>query len=267
MSRENTGQHSLSLSHDLTAIEHWCMSNRFVINVQKSSVMIICSRQKRKFINVDNFNLKLYGSILPLVSQQKILGLTIDDNLTWKEHIVSLCNRLSSLTDLLYRILTFLDLESRLLFYNSYILPRIDYCLNIWGSASKELLDKIFKIQKRAGRSILCVSPETSSTCVFDKLRWMSVYQRIIYHKYLVMCSIINNLSPVYLKQFIQCRHISQYHLRSDFSNNLSLPFPHTELFKKSLQYSGAKLWNALPVNVKESKGLVDFKIKCKQYI
>ena len=87
----------LSLAHDLTAIEHRCMSNRFVINVQKSSVMIICSRQKRKFINVDNFNLKLYGSILPLVSQQKILGLTIDDNLTWKEHIVSLCNILSSL--------------------------------------------------------------------------------------------------------------------------------------------------------------------------
>ena len=81
------------------------------------------------------------------------------------------------------------------------------------------------------------------------------------------MYSIINDLSPVYLKLFIQCRHISQYHLRSDFSNNLSLPFPHTELFKKSLQYSGAKLWNALPVNVKESEVLVDFKIKCKQYI
>ena len=39
---------------------------------------------------------------------------------------------------LLYRIRKFLDLESRLLFYNSYILPYIDYCLNIWGSASKE---------------------------------------------------------------------------------------------------------------------------------
>ena len=79
---------------------------------------------------------------------------------------------------------------------------------------------------------MLCVSPETSSTYVFDKLRWMSVYQRIIFNKYLVMYSIINDLSPVYLKQFIQRRHISQYHLRSDFSNNLSLPFPHTELFK-----------------------------------
>ena len=42
-----------------------------------------------------------------------------------------------------------------------------------------------------------------------------------------MMYSIINDLSPVYLKQFIQCRHISQYHLRSDFSNNLSLPFPY----------------------------------------
>ena len=58
----------LSVSLDLTAIEHWCMIIRFVINVQKSSVMIICLRQ---FVNVDNFNLKLYGSIPPLVPQQK----------------------------------------------------------------------------------------------------------------------------------------------------------------------------------------------------
>ena len=68
-----------------------------------------------------------------------------------------------------------------------------------------------------------------------------------------MMYSIINDLSPVYLKQFIQCRHISQYHLRSLVITYLSL-LSHEELFKKSLQCIGATLWNVFFVNVRESE-------------
>ena len=48
-------------------------------------------------------------------------------------------NHYASLVGLLYRIRNFFNTTDRIMFYNSYILPRIDYCLNVWAGASKIL--------------------------------------------------------------------------------------------------------------------------------
>ena len=51
--------------------------------------------------------------------------------------------------------------------------------------------------------------------------------------------------------------------------DNMSLykPKPNYEIFKHSLQFRGAEIWNTLPLHVKESTSLSDFKHKCKSYI
>ena len=120
------------LSIDLVNIENWCANNRFVINTQKSNFMITCSYQKRKYILLDN-------------------------SLTWNLHINNVCNKLSSLIGLFYKIHKFLDFSSKVLFYNSYILPRIDYCLSICGDAPIDTLLRLFRLQKRVARLILDV--------------------------------------------------------------------------------------------------------------
>ena len=61
------------------------------------------------------------------------------------------------LIGLLYRVRNLLDFNSKMLFYNSYILPYIDYCLTIWGQATKDTIEKIHRLQKRAGKTILNV--------------------------------------------------------------------------------------------------------------
>ena len=51
------------------------------------------------------------------------LGLIIDNNFKWRNHIEFVCLKLSKLLGLFYRIHVFLNRTSKLLFYNSYILP------------------------------------------------------------------------------------------------------------------------------------------------
>ena len=119
--------------------------------------MIICHNQKRKHLNLDNFELSLYGSILPIVTEQKILGVLFDQNFSWSAHVESLCSQISSLVGLLYRIRNFFNTTARIMFYNSYILPRIDYCLNVWAGAPKSLLDCLF-------RPVFDVDRDTPST-------------------------------------------------------------------------------------------------------
>ena len=84
----------------------------------------------------------------------KILGVYIDNNLTWKDHVDNLCNEMSKLIGLLWRSQHLLPFSSRLLFYNSYILSKRDYCLPVWGKTSHSNLDKIWWLQKRSIRKI-----------------------------------------------------------------------------------------------------------------
>ena len=57
----------------------------------------------------------------------KILGLLLDDNLSWKEHIRNLKNKMAKHIGLMYRAKPFLDKESLLAFYYSYIHSYLNY--------------------------------------------------------------------------------------------------------------------------------------------
>ena len=93
-----------SLSKDISSIEKWCLVNRFVINVSKSSVMLICTSQRRKTLNTEMFKFEIFNAVIPTVTEQKILGLIIDNNFTWRNHIEFVCLKLSRLLGLFYRI-------------------------------------------------------------------------------------------------------------------------------------------------------------------
>ena len=102
-----------SLSHH---IEKFCEVNNFAINISKSSATIVCTSQKRKYLNMNNCQLNLYNSILPIVSHVKIFGLYIENNLTWRKHVDFICDNVSSLVGLFHRIRKFFNHESKIFF-------------------------------------------------------------------------------------------------------------------------------------------------------
>ena len=118
------------------------------------------------------------------------------------------------------------------------------------GECPKVKHRKIFRLQKRAARIVLNVPKDSPSAYVFNQLKWMSLYQRIFYQKCLLMYFIINNVYPSYLHTYVKAHLVNHYNLRSK-NQNLSVPFPHKEIYKKSFQYAGAKIWNNLPKTLK----------------
>ena len=60
-------------------------------------------------------------------------------------------------------------------------------CCVVWGNCSNEGLNRILKLQKRIARLILYQDPIAPSEPLFKQLGWMSIEQRIKYHKYLLV--------------------------------------------------------------------------------
>ena len=115
---------------------------------------------------------------LECVDKLKILGLTIDKHLTWNHHISNLCSK--SLTGLLWRIRNYLSDEMKILFHNSFILSRLDYCICVWGGASKSYLDKLNRVLKCVACIILNVSfNEMDSSTMFYILKWLNIFDRV----------------------------------------------------------------------------------------
>ena len=182
-----------NLSADLRHIESWCLNNRLIINISKSKCMVICTRQKRISLLCDTLVLKVNNNLLENVDTQKVLGLIIDKNLSWKSHIDTLCLEISKLLGLMCRNKHFLPFNCRHLFYNSYILPRLDYCLPIWGKSSAIHLGKILLLQKRAIRIIFNVSFDTPTPGLFKQLGSLNIYGRCSYQICLTVFLILNS--------------------------------------------------------------------------
>ena len=81
----------------------------------------------------------------------------------------------------------------------SYVLPLIDYGSSSWGSTTKLNIERINKLQKRAACIIFKVDYITPSVEMFQRLRRMTVSQRINYNKAVLTNKALNNLTPAYI--------------------------------------------------------------------
>ena len=137
----------------------------------------------------------------------------------------------------------------------------------LYGCNNEGLL-RILKLQKRAARIILDADPLAASLPLFQKLGWMTVENRILYHKYLLTYKCIKKEAPLYLcKYFRLISESNPYVLRNVAQGNLIVPKSKTELFKNSFAYSGPHIWNNLSTVLRNTPSLNIFKNKLKEFL
>ena len=246
------------LRSDLFNVENWCKMNHLVVNTSKTQSMLICSKQKRLLLKNPVLNLKFCNSSIECVSSLKLLGLLIDNELTWKQHVDKVLKTVSCLVGVLFRIRPFVTTNVLILFYNACILPHFDYCINIWGNTCELYTRKLFIIQKRAARIIMNKSWDTPNKPLFMKLGWLTFYQRYQYLSSVFLFKILNGMSPSYLSCFKYSN--ARDGIRSTTDKKLYIPKPRCELFKKSFVYSSILIRNSLPTDLRTSRPLNIFK-------
>jgi hypothetical protein len=79
------------------------------------------------------------------------------------------------------------------------------------------------------------------------------------------MYKYVNDLLPVtFMNKFILVSDVHSYNTRT--AGHFIEPTAMTQSFKTSMQYKGPKLWNVLPLLLKQSTSLKVFKYDVKQY-
>ena len=249
------------LNLDLDNFSDWCDDNDMKKNTSKSKAMFLATRNTANKIMTEPPHLTIKGEQIQITESEKLLGVHINNSLSWSTHIESTLKKCNSLLFLLNRIKKYLNIPTRKLFYNAYILPHLDYCCSVWGNANTELMTSIIKFQKRAARSILDKPIETPSEELFAELKWMTFPERVMYQKAILMYKIMHNLTPAYLtNMFTFSKEVHDRTLRSTADNLLYIPKPNIEHYRNSLAYSGSKIWNSIPNHLRNAVSLQQFR-------
>ena len=97
-------------------------------------------------------------------------------------------------------------------------------------------------------------------------VNWVKLDRQRLVDKSIMLYKIENNMVPDYLSShFVFRSDTLTYNLR-DSDCSLAIPQPRTNFCKRSLSYSGAVLWNSLPLDIRQPPTLDEFKSKLENY-
>ena len=92
-----------ALTPELSNLSCWLKANKLSLNVAKTELMIIGSRQRLSVQNEDD-KIRIDDQIVKRVGYTKSPGVTIDAHLTWCRHIEEISRKVSSAIGALKRV-------------------------------------------------------------------------------------------------------------------------------------------------------------------
>ena len=127
----------------------WFDSNHMQANPGKFQAIVL---GKRGHGDCESFTIQ--GTTVKCEDSVKLLGLTIVNMLNFELHVSNICKRAAKQINVLCKLSHYLNIETKLLIYKSFIRSNFSYCPLVWHFWSKTSTDKMEKLQYRALRLV-----------------------------------------------------------------------------------------------------------------
>ena len=246
------------VNEEFKKIFNWLNANQLCLNVKKTSY-IIFSNKKSSI----NFNITIGNQTISRVTKAKYLGITIDQNLTWRPHIQILKGKLASACWALYNLKSLVSSFTLKSIYYALVYQHLQYGISCWGSAAESNLQSLITLQKRSIRYISNASRLTHSEPLFYKLGMLKlndIYRLQISN---IMFKYSNNIwKGTFDLNKIKNSHT--YSTRFAESKNYYLKRIARKKAIGGLSFIGPRIWSEVPVELKKLNSFTAFKIALK---
>ena len=180
----------------------------------------------------------------------KFWGIFLDANMSWKHHINELSKKLSRTLGLFYKIRYYVPLEILNQLYYSLFYYFVSYEITVWGLTYKSLVQKLIVIQKKIVRVITLNKMNAHTNPIFIQVGFLKIEDIRQLQLFSFVYDCLNKTAPVFFHDYFTPSSV-----RHNFNNGLAsrgdLFLERKNTFQygiKSIEYSGARLWNMLPV-------------------
>ena len=233
------------------------------INVSKTVAMVIAPHSRACQSLPTGVRLLLQNEEVKLVSQTRLLGIIIDDSLSWSPHVDSICKKVGSKIGAL-RCRTYRQLTptARRQFFVSVIQPDLEYA----ASATIPLMptgqqDRLLALWRKAVRCLAGVHPQDDVLSLIRNLKLTLLSHRWSLQLVTTIRRCHNQSAPALLLEklsFHEHQHGTCGRQQGDFR-----PFqPASVAGRISFRNRAPLLWNMLPREVQTSSSMLVFKKK-----
>ena len=100
--------------------------------------------------NIANSGISLFINQNPIKEtvEARFLGVIFDPLLNWNTHITELNKKLQVSFAILKRITPYIPDKNYKNLYHTLFEPHLGYCISVWGSARRKLIEPLFTLQK-----------------------------------------------------------------------------------------------------------------------
>ena len=144
--------------------------------------------------------------------------------------------------------------------YLSFIRPILEYGSAVWDGCTSSESERLENVQLAAARVITGATRGTNHQLIYEEAGLEKLSERRTKSKLILFYKIVHGLAPFYLQNLLPnyVHDRNCYEVRSN--RNFSSVRTRTNLFDVSFFPSTVKLWNSLPIHVRNSENVDEFK-------
>ena len=235
-------------------VNDWCQENQLTIHTVKSEVLIITNRD---FVGPLR-PVRIGNEIIKYVKTTSLLGIEVDNKLTWNTQVKKVIKSYSAKVGQLKRM-AYLPIHVQEEIYFKTIIAAVAHGMTVWWTCSPSHTEDLERIHVRAARVIHRLPRDISDDEILRLAKWDRldyIYKRKILS---MMHKIYQQTAPKELVNHF-CRKLT----RSRDKMSFELPRCSREIGRTSVRWRGPLLWNTLPINLRSIKGINSFKNELK---
>ena len=242
----------------------WCLFNDMKINPDKTETMLVSSLTQLKQYDQTRA-LHVADSTVTLSGSVKILGVTIDSNLTYDKHVELVCQSCNYHIRALRHIRHMLPLHVANQVACSIVSSRLDYCNSLLANTSAHNTGKLQRIQNNLARIVFNSPARASASPLLQKLHWLPINHRIRYKIANLTYTTLSSSTPGYLYDALK-HYTPTRSLRSADAHLLETPSTVRSLAiaEKAFSHAAPCIWNSLSFTTRSSPSLSIFKSRLK---
>ena len=237
------------------------------LNSDKTEIMVMGKKSVRAKFCIPSINV---AGVDVKVTDQTVsnLGVDLDPGLSLKSQINRIVSSANYYLRNIYRIRNCLGPQAIRSAVVSLVLSRLDYCNALLSGLPARLLNKLQLVQNSVARVISNVSIREHIQPVLYELHWLPIVKRITYKVLLLTYKALNGLSPEYLTELLEY-YTPPPGLRSaeDRTSLIVKKYVGKRTGARAFSFYAPPLWNALPMDIRETPTLTGFKSKLKTFL
>ncbi len=188
-----SNQDHITFQHDLTSLEQWATKWGMRFNVKKCYILTVTKQP-----NPPPFFYQLSNSVLAEVPSSSYLGVTLQNNMKFDEHIDGVVAKANQMLGFCKRNLKHAPSELKELSYYSLVRSLMEYSSAIWDPHLVKHKNSLEAVQRRAARWVKNdYKRDSSVTAMLEDLEWMTLEERRRFARLVMLYKLVHGVVGV----------------------------------------------------------------------